>query len=125
MLAFAYALRTMADCAADVYPYLHPTGTALDMAQLCEVTSAGVRQRSPHLEFMRPRLQAGTIMGLPMMDVSCSRTASGVGPASTYRSTTPPVTRKEALVGCSTTSMPLLFSSSNPCALPSAHGFVM
>ena len=28
MLAFAYPLRTMADCAADVYPYLHPVENA-------------------------------------------------------------------------------------------------
>ena len=79
------------------------------------------RRRAAHLEFMRPKLQKGGIIGRPMICVSWSSTSNGVGPMRKYRSMTPPVTCHVTRVSVSDTSMPLLFSSTIPCAVPSAH----
>ena len=59
-------------------------------------------------------------MGRPMICVSWSSTSNGDGPIRKYRSITPPVTCQVTRVSVSDTSMALLFSSTIPCAVPSA-----
>ena len=53
MLAFAYLLRTMADCAADVYPIPAPTRHGVIVVQLAKASSLHCAAAQPHLELMR------------------------------------------------------------------------
>ena len=73
------------------------------------------------MEFIRPRLHSGGMMGRPMTWVNWSSTSNGDGPMRKYRSITPPVTCQVTRVSVSATSMALLFISTTPCAVPSAH----
>ena len=58
--------------------------------------------------------------GRPARLVSCSMTAAGVGPASTKRSSMPPITRQLSRSAAGTMSIPFELSIKKPDAVPSA-----
>ena len=55
-----------------------------------------------------------------MTRVSCSSTSAGVGPMKMKKSRTPPTALYRIVSPVAATSMPLLFSSRMPVAVPSA-----
>ena len=87
---------------------------------LRRITRCNNSSELSHLHWWKPLLQKGGTVGLPMTRVSCSSTSAGVGPMKMKKSRMPPTALYRIVFPVAATSMPLLFNSKMPLAVPSA-----